>query len=49
MLEPIPPLLRVSQKLYVGKHAPDVQKSIIVSGIVPKRVITYTKTNFELV
>ena len=50
MLEPIiPPPLKVSQKLYACKHAPNVQKSAAVSRTVPGRVTTCTETNSKLV
>ena len=49
MLKPIPPPLRVSQKLFEGKHAPDIQKSATVSRSVPESVPTFVETNSKLV
>ena len=49
MLEVLPPPLKVSHKLFEGKHVPDVKKATATSSIVPKTVFTSVDNHADLV
>ena len=49
MLEVLPPPLKVSHKLFEGKHVPDVKKATATLGTVPKNVFTSADNHADLV
>ena len=49
MLETLSPPLKVSHKLFEGKHVLDVQKPVVVFGDVLENVFTFVDTHADLV
>ena len=48
-MEVLPPPLKVSHKLFEGKHVPDVKKATATSSTVPETVFTSTNNHADLV
>ena len=49
LLETLPPHLKVSHKLFEGKHVPDVKKNTTVFETAPKNVFTFVDNHANLV
>ena len=49
IMEILPHSLCISQKMFKGKHAIDVQKHVVVFGDVPENVFTSTDSHADLV